>query len=168
VVQSDGLENRSPVREAQVQILYPPLLAGYIIMIITICGSMQFHMEMAKAQKDLEAQGFRVLVPTELGNEKTNESFMSRDEDKILTKIEYDFIREHFRKIEKSDAILVLNYKKKDIAGYIGGNTFLEMGYAFGLRKKIYLFYPVPKMDYSVEMHAMKPVVLNGDLSKLL
>ncbi len=136
-------------------------------MTITICGSMQFHVEMAKAQQELEAQGMRVLVPTELGNEKTNESFMSRDEDKISTKIEYDFIREHFRKIEKSDAIVVLNYRKKGIEGYIGGNTFLEMGYAFGLRKKIYLLHPVPKMEYSVEMHAMKPVVLHGDLSKL-
>ena len=128
---------------------------------------MQFHRQMAEAQKELEVRGFSVLVPTELGNEKTNESFMSSDEDKISTKIEYDFIREHFRKIEKSDAILVLNYEKKEIAGYIGGNTFLEVGYAFGLGKKIYLLYPVPKMDYSVEMHAMKPVVLNGDLATL-
>ncbi|MCX6791482.1 MAG: nucleoside 2-deoxyribosyltransferase [Candidatus Gottesmanbacteria bacterium] len=136
-------------------------------MTITICGSMQFHAEMAKTQKKLEAQGFHVLVPIELGNEKTNESYMSRDEDKISTKIEYDFIREHFKKIEKSDAVLVLNYEKKGITGYIGGNTFLEMGYAFGLGKKIYLFRPVPKMDYSVEMHAMKPIVLHGDLLKL-
>jgi nucleoside 2-deoxyribosyltransferase len=136
-------------------------------MTITICGSMQFHVEMAQAQKKLEALGFHVLVPIELGNEKTNESYMSRDKDKISAKIEYDFIREHFRKIEKSDAILVLNYEKKGIAGYIGGNTFLEMGYAFGLGKKIYLLQPVPTMDYSVEMHAMKPVVLNGDLTKL-
>lgn len=136
-------------------------------MIITVCGSMQFHSEMAEAQKELEARGFRVLVPIELGNKKTNEAYMSRDEDKISTKIEYDFIREHFKKIEKSDAILILNYKKKRIAGYIGGNTFLEMGYAFGLRKKIYLLYSIPKMDYSVEMHAMKPSVLNGDLKKL-
>ncbi|MCX6794136.1 MAG: nucleoside 2-deoxyribosyltransferase [Candidatus Gottesmanbacteria bacterium] len=123
---------------------------------------------MAKAQEELEAQGLRVLVPIELGNEKTNESFMSRDEDKISTKIEYDFIREHFRKIEQSDAILILNYEKKGVPGYVGGNTFLEMGYAFGLGKKIYLLYPVPDMDYSVEMHAMKPIVLNGDLLKLL
>jgi len=137
-------------------------------MIITICGSMQFHREMAKAQTELEAKGLHVLVPTELGNEKTNESFMSRDVDKISTKIEYDFIREHFKKIEKSDAILILNYDKKGIRNYIGGNTFLEMGYAFGLSKKIYLLYSVPIMEYSVEMHSMKPVILDGDLSKLL
>ena len=136
-------------------------------MTITICGSMQFHQEMADIKKALESHGHTVLVPSELGNEKTKESYMSRDEDKISTKIEYDFIREHFRKIEQSDAILVLNHDKKNIRGYIGGNTFLEMGYAFGLGKKIYLLYPVPEMDYRVEMHAMKPTVLHGDLNKL-
>jgi nucleoside 2-deoxyribosyltransferase len=136
-------------------------------MIITICGSMQFHREMAKIQSSLEKVGHTVLVPTELGNTQTNESYMVRDEDKISTKIEYDFIREHFRKIEQSDAILILNYEKKGVKGYIGGNTFLEMGYAFGLGKKIYLLYPIPTMDYGVEMHAMKPIVLDGDLSKL-
>ena len=41
------------------------------------------------------------------------------------------------------------------------------MGHAFGLGKKIYLLYPVPQMDYDVEMHAMQPVVLDGDLDKL-
>ena len=136
-------------------------------MIITICGSMQFHHEMTQIQLLLEDQGHTVLVPKDLTILERNESYMETDEERISSKIEHDFIREHFRKIEKSDAILVLNYEKKGIAGYIGGNTFLEMGYAFGLGKKIYLFHPVPDMNYSVEMHAMKPIVLNGDLSKL-
>jgi nucleoside 2-deoxyribosyltransferase len=136
-------------------------------MIITICGSMQFHHEMTQIQLLLEDQGHTVLVPKDLTILERNESYMETDEERISSKIEHDFIREHFKKIEKSDAILILNYEKKGIAGYIGGNTFLEMGYAFGLGKKIYLFHPVPDMNYSVEMHAMKPIVLNGDLLKL-
>jgi nucleoside 2-deoxyribosyltransferase len=137
-------------------------------MTITICGSMQFHREMTQIQLLLEDQGHTVLVPKDLTVLEQNESYMETDEERISSKIEHDFIREHFRKIEKSDAVLVLNYEKKGIAGYIGGNTFLEMGYAFGLGKKIYLLHPVPEMDYSVEMHAMKPVVLNGDLGKII
>jgi len=129
---------------------------------------MQFHREMTQIQLLLEDQGHTVLVPKDLTVLEQNESYMETDEERISSKIEHDFIREHFRKIEKSDAVLVLNYEKKGIAGYIGGNTFLEMGYAFGLGKKIYLLHPVPEMDYSVEMHAMKPVVLNGDLGKII
>jgi len=129
---------------------------------------MQFYQEMGQIQCLLEERGHTVLVPKDFYVLAQNEAFMANDEERITVKIEHDFIREHFRKIEQADAILVLNYEKKGVAGYIGGNTFLEMGHAFGLGKKIYLLYPVPKMDYSVEMHAMKPVVLNGDLLKLL
>lgn len=136
-------------------------------MTITICGSMQFHQEMSVVKGQLEELGFKVHTPVELDNLAHNETYMSSDEQKITTKIEYDFIREHFRKIEVSDAILVLNYDKKKIDGYIGGNTFLEMGFAFGRGKKIFLLNPVPKMDYFTEMHAMQPIVINGDLLKI-
>ena len=61
-----------------------------------------------------------------------------------------------------------MNHEKKGIANYIGGNTFLEMGYAFGQGKKIYLLNPIPDMDYSTEMFAMQPVVISGDLSKII
>ena len=129
---------------------------------------MQFHKEMAAVQVALEIRGFTVYVPGELDDIHTNESYMESDEERITAKIEYDFIREHFKRIEQSDAILVLNYDKKGISGYIGGNTFLEMGYAFGLGKKVYLLHPVPEMDYKTEMHAIQPIVIDGDLKKII
>ncbi|MEK7074095.1 MAG: nucleoside 2-deoxyribosyltransferase [Patescibacteria group bacterium] len=136
-------------------------------MTITICGSMQFHKEMASVRDQLVARGCRIFVPGELDDIQKNESYMDTDEERITVKIEYDFIREHFRKIEQADAILILNYEKKGIPGYICGNTFLEMGYAFGLGKKVYLLHPVPDMDYKTEMHAIQPFVIDGDLSKM-
>ncbi len=157
----DSLENCYPARGLWVRLPPSPPMT------ITICGSMQFHHEMTQIQLSLEDQGHTVLVPKDLTILEQNESYMGTDEERISSKIEHDFIREHFKKIEKSDAILILNYEKKNIVGYVGGNTFLEMGYAFGLGKKIYLLYPVPEMDYKVEMHSMKPVVLHGDLSTL-
>ncbi len=128
---------------------------------------MQFHREMEAMRKRLQARGFTVLVPADLDHIENNESYMTNDEDKISTKIEFDFIREHFKKIEQADAILILNYEKKGIAGYIGGNTFLEMGYAFGLDKKVYLLHPIPEMDYKTEMYAIQPIILDGDLEKI-
>jgi nucleoside 2-deoxyribosyltransferase len=129
---------------------------------------MQFHEEMRTVKRELEEMGYTVLVPKSLDLMDT-EGFVhpQSDEARITAKIEYDFIREHFRKIEKSDAILVLNYDKKNIPHYIGGNTFLEMGYAFGLGKKIFVLNSIPDMDYRTEMHAMQPVILGGDLNRL-
>jgi len=78
-----------------------------------------------------------------------------------------DFMLRLPQRLKKPDAILVINYPKKGIEGYIGGNTFLEMGYAFGLKKKIFVLFPLPHMDYEAEMHAMEPMVLDGDLGKI-
>lgn len=135
---------------------------------ITICGSMKFHQEMREVKKQLEAAGHTVFVPKSIELMDTQGYIHPEDdEERITAKIEHDFIREHFRKIEQADAILVLNYDKKGIRNYIGGNTFLEMGLAFWLGKKIYLLHPIPDMDYLTEMHAMQTIVLHGDLTKI-
>ncbi len=136
-------------------------------MTITICGSMQFHAEMLAYKKKLEDLGHRIFVPKGVYDITKNEAYKDTDEEKVLIKVEYDVIRDHFNFIHQSEAILVLNFDKKGIAGYIGGNTFLEMGLAFWLGKKIFLLNAVPQMDYLTEMHALQPVVLNGDLTKI-
>ena len=67
-----------------------------------------------------------------------------------------------------SDAILVLNYDKKGIKNYIGGNTLMEIGFAHILNKKIFLLNPIPDIDfYKSEIEATKPIILNGNLSNL-
>jgi hypothetical protein len=79
-----------------------------------------------------------------------------------------DAIKKHFHKIEESEAILVANYEKKGIENYIGGNTFLEIGYAFGRGKKIFILNQLPvDSPYKEEILGMQPVVLDGDISKL-
>lgn len=135
---------------------------------IAICGSMKFHKEMIETKKRLEDAGHSVVIPSGAYDFEKNEAYMKTDEEKINVKIEHDLIREHFKFIQDSDAILVLNYEKNGIPGYIGGNTFLEMGLAFWLGKKIYLLNPIPEMDYLTEMYAMQPEVINGDLTKIV
>lgn len=135
---------------------------------ITISASMFFYKEMRMVKSVLEERGHEVIVPMGTDEDVPIEAKpgITRDE-LIAAKIEYDFIRKHFKNIEGSDAILILNYPRRGIEGYIGGNTFLEMGHAFGLGKKIFVLYPLPKMDYEAEMHAMQPIVLDGDLTKI-
>ena len=78
-----------------------------------------------------------------------------------------DLIKRYFHLISESDAILVVNVEKNGIANYIGGNSFLEMGFAYALDKPIYLLNEIPNLGYKDEMVAMKPVILSGDLSSL-
>ena len=78
--------------------------------------------------------------------------------------------KEHFNSIAKSDAILVLNYERNGIKGYIGGAVLMEMGVAQHLNKKIFLLYSPPKIEdlrYSLEIQLTKPIILHGNLSKI-
>ncbi len=78
-------------------------------------------------------------------------------------------INDHYEKIDWCDGILVVNHEKRGINGYVGGNTLIEIGVAFYLKKKIYILNPVSsELSYKQEILGMKPRILNGDLSKIL
>lgn len=133
-------------------------------MIITICASMTLITRIREVQQVLEALGHTVYVPVEV------EEFDYHDattEERAELKRSFDLIRAHWRKIQRSDAILVLNESTKGIERYIGGNSFLEMGFAHILDLPIFLMHPVPAMPYASEMSAMDPIVLDGDLRRI-
>ena len=89
-------------------------------------------------------------------------------EESAQRKIKFDLINTHYRKIIKSDCILVANYDKDGEENYIGGNTFLEIGFAFVNKKPIYLLNPVPEAKYKSEILGMKPLVINDNLKQIL
>lgn len=131
-------------------------------MIISICASMTLADRITAVKHDLETLGHTVLVPVEINE---FDYLDASTEERAELKRQHDLIREHWRKIERSDAILVLNEDVKGIAHYIGGNSFLEMGFAHVLELPIYLMHPVPDMPYDSEMAAMDPTIIHGDLS---
>lgn len=137
-------------------------------MIIALCHSMQYA-ERAEEVKRWYAEHGHEAFPSSFNAQYIGLSDEEKEALKLFHKYERDAIREHWATIEKSDAVLVLNYEKHGIAHYIGGNAFLEMGFAYILRKPIYLLNPVPKMPhYETEIIGMKPVVIEGDLAKVL
>jgi hypothetical protein len=70
--------------------------------------------------------------------------------------------------MQGGDAVIVLNIEKNGVPNYIGGNTFLEMGFAHVLNQKIFLYNPIPDNKlYKTEIEAMKPTIIHGDLSKV-
>jgi len=141
---------------------------------ITICSSAFFTKESHEIKKKLERENHLVFIyPQEIevnGNIISMEDYHAirkNNPTKDLLKIKRSLIDEHIKRIKNSDAVLVLNFDKKGIKNYIGGNTFLEIGFAYLLGKKIFLLNPIPDMNYREEMEAMEPVILYGDLSKI-
>lgn len=130
---------------------------------------MSFAKEMLELKSLLEAREHACLIPNETIGYADGKVENEGGSEGARRKIEHDLIRDHHRKIEQSDAILVVNHSKKGVENYIGGNTFLEMGFAYILGKKIFLLNDVPSLDLiKEELLAMRPVILNGDLGKLI
>lgn len=143
-------------------------------MTIAICVSLDFTHEIVGIKQKLEELGHEVDIPPtsqailrgevsvdDIRREKAEGVFASRS-------IEDDAIRRYWNVIKDADALLVANYEKKGIKDYIGGNALMEMGFAHVLNKKIYLLNGIPEMGYTDEIKAMQPVVLKGDLTKVI
>lgn len=122
---------------------------------ITLCSSALFFPNLYPIKSYIENEGYNVLLPSMKDYHDL--------EEKALAKIQNDLISEHFRKIDESDAIYIANFNKNDIKGYIGGNTFLEMGHAFYRKIPIFLMKDIPKVSYKEEILAMKPIVIGKD-----
>lgn len=134
---------------------------------IGVSGSMQYTEKLLEIAEQLRAMGHQVFTPqnTERYIGKTDEE---KEEIKLDEKYNNDAIREFWRPMQDADALIVVNYDKHGIKNYIGGNAFLEMGFAYVLNQKIYLMNPIPDIPYyGTEIIAMQPIVLNGDLNKI-
>jgi hypothetical protein len=135
---------------------------------ITICGSMTASGEMVVIEKKLQALGHEIVLPDFVYEYAKMNTLEEMHNESAHNKVVHDLIRGYFEKIKNSDAILVVNIKRKEIAGYIGGNSFLEMGFAHILNKPIYLLNQIPEMGYRDELEAMQPIVIGGDLTKII
>lgn len=90
--------------------------------VITLCGSLKFQKEMMIVAEKMALEGNCILTPVYpilKGSEKTDEQLKKLKE-------------AHFKRIELSDAILVINKNN-----YIGDSTKLEIEYARKLEKEI-------------------------------
>lgn len=130
---------------------------------IVISGSMKFFTEISHLRDVLQQSGHVVSVPTPEGA-SIDYHTLPDTEQAVLKKI---FIDKHLEKIRQSDAILVANFDTPTVKGYIGANTFLEMGFAYVLGKKIFLLNDVPEQSNKEELLGLCPVTLSGDCSKI-
>jgi hypothetical protein len=140
---------------------------------IVICGSSTFKEKMLQYRDKLAAIGHEPIVHPDY------EAFIKGEKQEIWNQVtsgehykakkEQGYIKWYYDAIFNSEAILVLNFDKRGIKNYIGGNTLMEIGFAHVNDKKIYLLNPVPEeVSYADEIKAMVDNILNDDLSKIV
>ena len=151
---------------------------------ITLCGSYAFQARIESIAKELEEHGHEVKYPSLPSTIVTSEgkdplSIRAFIEEKggidalpaehLVWDEKAKAIDNHFAKIAWADAILVINFSKNDVDGYIGGNTLMEIGVARSLSKKIYLMLrPSSKLSYLEEVLGTMPAIINEDLHKIV
>jgi non-canonical (house-cleaning) NTP pyrophosphatase len=128
---------------------------------ITICGSMMHEPRMAQVADILRAKGYEVDKPNVV------EGHVYADNLDANAGLKRGFIDEHFAKIDTSDAILVINEAKNGIENYIGGNTLIEIAYAYAQGLDIFILNPVPAISYADEVRGMDPIILDGNLERI-
>ena len=135
---------------------------------IGVIGSMQYTEKMLALRDELKALGHDAFV-SGLADPFVGKTDEEKEVIKIDQKLNSDAIREFWRLMQGADAMLVANYDKHGIKNYIGGNTLMEIGFAHVLDQKVFLLNPIPEIPYyQSEIEAIKPVILEGDLSKVL
>ncbi|KKU81282.1 MAG: hypothetical protein UY09_C0042G0016 [Parcubacteria group bacterium GW2011_GWA2_47_8] len=143
-------------------------------MTIYVLGSSSFMKEMVATKNQLCELGHNATIHPHY------EAFVRGDRQDIVSrwkkgeraaiKRENNYFHEHYKGIVSSEAILIVNAKKRvpDIDNYIGGNVLMEMGQAYVNHKKIFFLNGMPSgLPYMDEIEAMDPVCLHGDLTKI-
>lgn len=128
---------------------------------ITLCANATFFDRLFGIKEALEKRGHEIFLPS-------MKDFHHLDE-AVLAEISAELIKDHFAKIDRSDAIYVANYEKNEIPGYIGGNCFLEMGKAFDKGIPIFLMHAVPeRVSYRDELLSLRPQVIGENWEKII
>lgn len=141
--------------------------------IIALCASAAHYKNVIEIEKQLKKLGFKVKIPKiarkmhRSGNFDVNfyKTWFNNSNDYYKkTKLMTD----HFRKIIGSDAVLVTNFEKNGLPGYVGGNVLMEMVIAFHYKKPIFIYNDISEViSFKEEIYGMKPMFIKGDLKKI-
>lgn len=141
---------------------------GERLLRIGIIGSMHYTEKMVEVMNELKRYGHEAFI-SDFHYAFIGKSDEEKERIKLDQKNNMDAIREFWNLMQGADAVLVLNFEKNGIPNYIGGNTLMEIGFAHVLNQKIFLYNPIPEIPYyQSEIEAVKPVIINRDLSKIV
>lgn len=130
---------------------------------VAICASMSHIDHCNEIADKLEAAGLSCHLPDQVEFRD-----WSQKNDQEIADLKGELVRRHFANIAVSSCVLVVNDEKNKQENYIGANTFMEMTAAFIQNKPIYTLNPLPDSSNRDELLTMRPIVLNGDIEKLI
>ncbi|MBI5654625.1 nucleoside 2-deoxyribosyltransferase [Candidatus Uhrbacteria bacterium] len=112
-----------------------------------VIGSMREYDRIQDIAGQLKQKGRKVLTPLDVSGDRFADHVQAKNE----------FMRGMYDQIKQCDAVLVVNDRTRNgIQGYIGPNTFLQLGMAMALGKTLYALNKWDdKLPYDEELQAM-------------
>lgn len=78
------------------------------------------------------------------------------------------FLSGYFETIRTADAVLIANYAKHGIPGYVGANALMEAACAHAHGKPVFFLQAVGPQPCQLEALAVSAGILDGDLAPLV
>jgi len=124
---------------------------------------MSFEPEMTALGASLEQQGFRVYLP-ETGEAGTDWQNGNIEELKLKKR---QYINNHLQNIKASNLVLIANFEKNSIPGYIGASTLMEAAFGYSLAIPVILLNYPGEQNCQLEILSLASNVLSGNISAL-
>lgn len=129
---------------------------------------MKFAKEMLTAKEILETKRHQIVMSQDVAHYSDNPNTKEAFDDELKQAQKGNSLYEGLERVAESDVLLILNYPKNGIEGYVGTSVLMEIGLGYYLKKNIYFLYPVDKnQKYALEIALVNPTILNGDLNKI-
>ena len=138
--------------------------------ILIIC-SKKFYDKIPPIKAFLENNGIDIYLPNCYDKPQTESEMWELGKDEHQ-KFKAKMYKQSEETISQMDGVLVLNFDKVangvTYNNYIGGATFLEIYDAFRMNKKIYFVNDIPENMLKDELIGFSPIVIQGDLTKIV
>ena len=135
-----------------------------LVKTVCICGSMSFIDQMERLGVVLQTAGFKAITPV---REERLIRWSEIDEDEAAV-AKRRFIDGYLEEIRESDALLIANYAKNGIEGYIGANSLMEAAFGYALGLPVVLLFDPGLQPCRLEVRSIMHSCLDGDPTKLI
>ena len=118
---------------------------------------------MSEIGDSLSQKGFQVHLPEKA---ESGIDWSSPDTDEA-TRTKRQFIDQHLQKIRSANLVLIANFNKYGITGYIGASALMEAAFAYSLDKPLILLNYPGEQSCQLEILSIATRILHGDIDGL-
>lgn len=125
---------------------------------------MSFINEMERIALELENLGCEALSPV---REEHGLDWASLSRPEVLA-LKKSYVDIHLDKIRRADAVLIANFPKHGVEGYVGPNTLMEAAFAYAARIPVVFLHDPYDQANGLECASISRACVDGDAAGVL